>query len=441
MGESKEHPVSRSGIILHTPSKNFATITMVAGPLHSLQSMLQQTRVGSRRNVHRITTVSVKTTTDDDDDGSSSSQFDTLVYQLTTNKTTRLKLGFYHHENTPGTNDVFDSRPSGGGSRGNLRQLCTAIKNCTSLQQVSVSNRTIPDANNLKIILSAIAQSSSSVDCLKVMLINGTPLPRATWKQICHTNHTLSTLELSGSSMFDLIPSKQMSLLHGLKNLSTLKLVGCGLGDDHVCRLCQLFLSQRKKDKPLEQLSLARNTKISPQGYEILADHALNTIKRFDLSDCGLDASDVQPITRSFKLQYREQLKKEKVVTFNLRELVLSGNYFLGTSPCVVELARAGLNIFRRLDLSDCNQSYEQIMAIMQLVLHRRCTMDSVVLNQPDDDGNENVEVFRPFSDFTPVQKTPRQPSRGALPSLSSRSLGGAGSSSRGLRGSSFGVN
>ena len=402
--------------------------TMVSGPLHSLQSVFQQRGSGSRRDVHQITSTAALSTIGEK---SSSSPFDILIYQLTTNKTTRLKIGFYHHENTVGTNCALEGCNS---SRGKLRQLCTAIKNCTSLEQVSISNRTIQDANKLKMVLSAVAQSSS-LQCLKIMLINGTPLARTIWKQICQSNHNLSSFELSGGAMFDVIPNKLMALLQRLKNLSTLKLVGCGIRDEHISGLCQLFLSERKVNKPLECLSLARNTSISPKGFELLADHALNAVRRLELSDCGLDASDVQPMTRSFKLHYREQLKKEKVVTFNLRELILSGNYFLGTSPCIVELVRAGLSIFRRLDFSDCNQSYEQIMAIMQLVQHRRCTMESLVLNQPDDDGNQNVEVCRPFADFTPVPKAVRPSSRRNLISLSTGSMN---VSSRGLSASSF---
>mmetsp|Transcript_19659 Transcript_19659/g.48924 ORF Transcript_19659/g.48924 Transcript_19659/m.48924 type:complete len:468 (-) Transcript_19659:131-1534(-) len=122
-------------------------------------------------------------------------------------------------------------------------------------------------------------------------------------------------------------------------NVTTLKLMCCGIHKHHIQKLCHHI---QHKMHSLKELSLRQNFSLGG-GYDDL--FCLRGIQTLDLSLCDLDQNDGYCIARAIRKWENE----------NLQQLCLAGNYRLGSS--LAEICRAGVTRLSSMDCSFCEVS------------------------------------------------------------------------------------
>ena len=133
-------------------------------------------------------------------------------------------------------------------------------------------------------------------------------------------------------------------------NITTLKLVCCGIDKRHIQKLCKNI---RNRLHGLKRLSLRQNFMLNG-GYDEL--FSLRGIRSLDLSLCDLDQYDGQLVGRA--LQKNENK--------DLQQLCLAGNYRLSSS--LSEIIRAGVVQLTHIDCSFCEvntKTQQQVFDIL----------------------------------------------------------------------------
>jgi len=154
-------------------------------------------------------------------------------------------------------------------------------------------------------------------------------------------------------------------------SIQSLHLVACDLDDEDFLRICNWT---EGRPQPLEQLSFAYSTSITPKSVEILCKRA--SCRQLDLTSCGLSDNEASVIAQN--------LSQSKTI----QNLVVARNRLWGchsdptgctSRPGFDEFVTVALHFLKGLDLSCCSLSQEQARNILTLLSEdSECCLESI---------------------------------------------------------------
>jgi hypothetical protein len=286
-----------------------------------------------------------------------------LCRKLDQNELEELELGWQEKENRY--------------TRKEIQAICHSLYENRSLRRVSVGSRLekaalqdsflpaiapLPNLQVLKLaVYSTLEESTIQTICrnpsLQELDIRGARLQRKVGI-IARDRYRMEDYAYEDVNIIGFMSHLSHNRTIGRSNLQSLKLVNCGIHDEHIEELCEHQL-------PLEKLCLSGNAGVSSKGLALLLRQS--KIRHLDVTDCGIDSL-------------------ECVITAleapsTIQELILSRNYRITSSELLfLSFFSAASQSLEHLDLSFCDLSGRQLRDMFQILKRSDCRLQSLIL-------------------------------------------------------------